>query len=57
MPHHTLGAGDGHGIGIDAEDFLTGLGFDFVINGRTRAVGVDVVDIGRIESGVLQEPY
>ena len=49
MARHALGAGDGHFVGdVRAERFLDRERFDAVVDLRAGAVGVDVVDVGRV---------
>ncbi len=54
MAQLALGAGNAHIPGVLAEDAFDGGRLGGVTQGGARAVGVDVVDVGRVEGRVTQ---
>src|SRR5207248_1135679 len=54
VAEHALGAGEGQPAGVLAEDLLDGVGLGGVPQRRAGAVGVDVLDVLGVESGVAQ---
>src|SRR5882672_4993601 len=54
MAEHALGAADGQLTGMRTENLFDGPGFCFVSQLRTRAVSVDVLNVVRIEAGILK---
>ena len=54
MTHHTLNTGNWRFVGRASERCLDCCGFDFVVDFRAGSVGVDILNIFRVEPGVLQ---
>ena len=54
MTGHRFRRADGNLAGMPAEDALDGDGFDAITQGCRGAVGVDVVDLMRLDPGVAQ---
>jgi hypothetical protein len=54
MPHHTLSAGDRKFIGVIAEDFFDGQRFDLIIDRRTGPMGIDIINVFGIQTGITE---
>ena len=54
VPDHGLGRADRQLVGMCAEDRLDGCRLALVVERRRGAVGIDVVDLFRLEAGLGQ---